>query len=564
MSKNCFCLVTHKWDDVTSAQWKRICDDIGDSADLWILMDVTSDVSAAEATSMLREINSGVFSAKTTNVFSFDEVFVRKKLESRGYDLQYYEQPQNLFYGNIMSAFMAFYLQCEENSRGYDYYWFKEWDVEYTGSWKTLLDKYASNDDDYISRSMVHGTTYNPLWWHAGQYKTTTLEKFAKEDLIKTFNPIMRLSRKAMEYLDKVFSEGNSGFYEIFLGTVLKKAGFKLGGFLDNGDCELRGFKFLQRGRSLEQDDLTKKDMLYHPVKKFIEISREDKDFDNIENNKNMSSRLRLDGEDLGFAWRERFSHVYCVSYAPYKERREKLIEELKRVGILNDKADDNGKPFFTFHMTVDNKFEQNLLYTSWFKHPTNNKRFNRGALSLAMGHYHVMKEALALGYERILVIEDDIAFLKDKDEIFNMLRAFPKSDIVMLDKITPQKNLWNSIVSEDNRNPEDLYVECPDDLILWTTSCFSLTRAAMEDICARQERSFNVADYYTNSFAVPDNPDSGFKFEEREITRSASIKSLACQRPSEETISDHGESNSIYKQEGQYDCGIVLEDYNL
>jgi hypothetical protein len=133
-----------------------------------------------------------------------------------------------------------------------------------------------------------------------------------------------------------------------------------------------------------------------------------------------------------------------------------------------------------------------------------------------------------------------------------------------MLDKITPQKNVWNSIVSEGNRNPEDLYVECPDDLILWTTSCFSLTRAAMEDICARQERSFNVADYYTNSFAVPDNPDSGFKFEEREITRSASIKSLACQRPSEETISDHGESNSIYKQEGQYDCGIVLEDYNL
>jgi len=264
--------------------------------------------------------------------------------------------------------------------------------------------------------------------------------------------------------------------------------------------------------------------------------------------------------DDLILAWRRKFSHVYCVSYAPYKERRQKLIEELKRVGII-DRDDDPAHPFFSFHLTVDNKFEENLLHTSWFRHPSQNKRFNRGALSLAMGHYHVMKEALALGYKRILVIEDDIAFLKDLEKIADIIYSIPDGDIVMFDKITPQKDLYDELLNDAKNG---LYFECPHNLVLWTTSCFSLTPAAMEDICMKQEKYFNVADYYTNAFVPLETNDSPIELAPRDITRFVSIKSIACQRPSEETISDHGETNSVYNQEGQYACGIELEEYNI
>lgn len=267
--KNCFCLVTHKYDDMIKAQLLRISQDLeGTDTDLYILFDVTTVQSLLGLISLVDDKKMGIF--KTTKIYSFKEKDIVSALVSRGYRLEYYERIPVLFYGNIMTAFMKFFLDFNN----YDYYWFKEWDVEYTGNWKTLIDKYSSIDDDYISKSVTADAKYNPTWWHAGEWDLTTMEPFKEEELVKTFNPLMRLSNRALRYLDKVYSEGNCGFYEIFLGTALKRAGYKIGGFYERGDLDLAGFKFLQKGRSLDIESLTRKNKLYHPVKIKYNIPR--------------------------------------------------------------------------------------------------------------------------------------------------------------------------------------------------------------------------------------------------------------------------------------------------
>lgn len=267
----------------------------------------------------------------------------------------------------------------------------------------------------------------------------------------------------------------------------------------------------------------------------------------------------------LASTWRENFEHVYCISYAPYKKRREKLFKELRRVGIIHPDSDrDKDEPFFTMHYTVENQFEEMLLTHPGFRWPKHNKRFNRGALSLAIGHYCVMKEALSLGYLRILIIEDDIVFLRDLDKISDIVSNRPMADIIMYDKVMPStcRQSWENDL-EMKKTQDREYVYLGKDDIVWTTSCYSVDSSAMWHITECQEESFNVADYYTNAF-VPARDYSMLLSPSSSITRCASVTSLACQRPSEETISDHGEANSVYSQPGLYDCGINFEDYNF
>jgi len=265
---------------------------------------------------------------------------------------------------------------------------------------------------------------------------------------------------------------------------------------------------------------------------------------------------------DLSNLWRDRFDHVYCISFAPYKDRREKLLEEVRRVHIVDYVTDDFTHPFFTVHYTVENPFEQLLMSHPNFRYPKHNMRFNKGALSLAIGNYCVMKEALSLGYKRILIIEDDIAFLKDFTSIIELFEGgIPDTDIIMYDKVVPNKTAWE----HDMKNGvfcNGKYVKLSPQDIVWTTSCYSVNEKAMHHIIRCQETSMNVADYYTNAFLPTEN--YSMILGNTGISRSASILGLACQRPSRETISDHGNTNSVYNQNGLYDCGINLGEYNI
>lgn len=265
---NCFCLVTHKYNDFVRKQWFEIMNELRDTNTKPVLLFDFTQLPAENGIDQLtRDFNDGLIDI-INSVSLFDESIICNNLGKRGYDIRYYEGIPKLFYGNIMLAYMNFFFANQD----FNYYWFKEWDVEYTGSWKYLIDKYENIDDDFISRSSALGTEYKKDWFHYGQWKTTTIPPFKDTEVIVTFNPLTRFSHRALDYLDYLYRQGNSGFYELFLGTVLRRKGFKIGGFREYGDLDMEGFDYLPNRKSLDSSKINKPNKLYHPVKEPVDF----------------------------------------------------------------------------------------------------------------------------------------------------------------------------------------------------------------------------------------------------------------------------------------------------
>ena len=254
----------------------------------------------------------------------------------------------------------------------------------------------------------------------------------------------------------------------------------------------------------------------------------------------------------LNYKIKSLFDQIYMISYLPYEDRRKKFMNK-DYFRIFSNSYDDFDD-LFSIYYTVPNPFDAMLLETPYFKSlHEHNMRFNQGALNLAMGHYHVMKEALGLGMRRILILEDDVAFLKDIDTIVNMLDNFPgDGNIVLFDKVCPM-HMKSEYEQAIENKINDYYAPYDHNLILWTTGCLALDRGGMEHIIECQEKAFNVADYYTNYFVPVPGKMIRYPFN---LKTYFSIKSIVCQRPdNKETISDHGQKNSVYNQNGLYDC---------
>ncbi len=263
-----------------------------------------------------------------------------------------------------------------------------------------------------------------------------------------------------------------------------------------------------------------------------------------------------VDFIDLKDRWREKFDHIYCISYAPYQNRRKLLIPELKRIGIL-----DSG--IFSFHYTINNYLDDILLNSSNFNREMNNPRFNKAALNLAIGHYSVMKESLQLGYKKILILEDDVVFRKNLDEVVPIIKPNDDVDIVLYDwvGIESQKNFFDVSSGKLKKYYQNTgYGQYDKNLILWGTSCYAVNDKAMQYITFNQEQKFNVADYYTNSFTF-----FGDNLAKDPLVRFFAYKHIAIQRPNRQTISNHGINGWVYQQNGLSDFGTIdIKDYNI
>lgn len=187
------------------------------------------------------------------------------------------------------------------------------------------------------------------------------------------------------------------------------------------------------------------------------------------------------------------FDHIYCLHYLPSEARLQKLKDELSRVGI-----------------------DENAKYFSWvYDYPTslldivyNDKRVNMSTplksssrsyiKRVSMKHYEIIKEAYSLGYNRILILEDDVRFHKDLDYIKKMLANIPNSDIVMFDKMTCSAALEATKYKRYIKTlPSDsLYGSMNDSGVFFIfCSCYSLNRKAMKQIIDTQEQSLQPPD---------------------------------------------------------------------
>ena len=99
---------------------------------------------------------------------------------------------------------------------------------------------------------------------------------------------------------------------------------------------------------------------------------------------------------------------VYCLIYEPYwNERRDKLLSEFARIGLTDVKF-------------IINERRQNNITSEQ---------------SVSYGHMKCYIDALSNNYKRIIIMEDDILFLKDVNLLNIMFLNTPKdADIVLYD----------------------------------------------------------------------------------------------------------------------------------
>lgn len=156
-----------------------------------------------------------------------------------------------------------------KENQGYDYYWLVEDDVRFSSEWKDFFGSFASCTSDFLS-SVIETKAENPTWYWWTSLKTGN-EVIAEEKLLKSFNPIYRLSRQALACIDAYLRIGWMGHYEVLLPTLLYNKGFLLEDFGGEGTFVRpeNNAKFYDdtsmRIAPVLPDD--RKNYLFHPVK---------------------------------------------------------------------------------------------------------------------------------------------------------------------------------------------------------------------------------------------------------------------------------------------------------
>ena len=113
--------------------------------------------------------------------------------------------------------------------------------------------------------------------------------------------------------------------------------------------------------------------------------------------------------------WKKHFDQVFVLHYAGYTEIEDKLNAELSRVGLVDSRI-------LTIHNNISSPFLSILQRNINCDSVPNAIR--PSSFSCSLGHYTIMKIAELKGYSRILILEDDIAFLKDVGKIESILDA--------------------------------------------------------------------------------------------------------------------------------------------
>lgn len=125
--------------------------------------------------------------------------------------------------GNLDLAFLEFRRRLPD----YDFYWFTEYDVHYEGKWGKFFEHFRCSDAAIIATTLDFISNIPHKLDILGYPKLIVPERLAwnKENMIKGFFPICRLSSLVFDALDREYRAGLGGHYEIILPTLTSLSG---------------------------------------------------------------------------------------------------------------------------------------------------------------------------------------------------------------------------------------------------------------------------------------------------------------------------------------------------
>lgn len=184
--------------------------------------------------------------------------------------------------------------------------------------------------------------------------------------------------------------------------------------------------------------------------------------------------------------WQQHFNRIYCIHYLPAQEKFPRLKEELKRVGIWDS-------PNFEMRYTCPSKYDECIFKEYQHKELAP----NLGYVNLCLEVRKILYEAKEFGYERILLLEDDVAFLKDQNELTRILDATPKDyDIVQYDKFVNNNSWmrreWQERCIEKRIN--DDFIDASGTLFT-SAACMALSKKGIEQMLYLMDETIMATD---------------------------------------------------------------------
>lgn len=223
--------------------------------------------------------------------------------------------------------------------------------------------------------------------------------------------------------------------------------------------------------------------------------------------------------------WDKYFDKIYCIHFLPTRnERIQRIEDEVSRVGILSSNI-------FHWKYTYLSPFQNVLRNNIAIKHQ--NLKDNLGAFNCAFAHYEIYKEAIGLKLNRILILEEDISFIRDLDQLEQQLNYMPNTDVCLLDKFC-----YDPYKYQQDLTTSDLYLNeyfrffdarCGN---FGSAACYSLSLKAMNAFCNIQETQFHCADELWNN--------QGNEFINNHLTKSYAVTNLGYQKSFDTAVHDN------------------------
>lgn len=242
--------------------------------------------------------------------------------------------------------------------------------------------------------------------------------------------------------------------------------------------------------------------------------------------------------------WKKHFDHIYCIHYLPYTDRYAKCLDELTRVGIRKSGV-------FSWKITWDSPIFDKLYEVC-------NAAPSVGCMKVGFSHYMCIKEAYELGFNHVLILENDNIFLKDLNKLEKIIEDIPEDyDICFLDKIPQSNKKYAEAIK--NKRVGNFFIDIDKDFYV-LANCYALSRKGMEHVIKCQERRLAISDSYLRfNASVPEEPG---------LKRYAAIFSAAIQNP---TYAAESENEKLRKERPGINSNIddykrilvKFEDYN-
>lgn len=185
------------------------------------------------------------------------------------YTLGYMPLGDSLVYGNCHFPVLKFFLSHQE----YDFFWTIEDDVIFTGDWNTLFDHYKEDQTDFIS-AFIRTIGEDPQWgWWNSLY--TNSEPIDTGTVVAAFNPIYRMSNRALQCLHKTLLRGWRGHAEVIVSTIMSCNRLSIkdmggtGRFVSKGEKDLFYTHDSHSYQALKIQPF-RPNTIYHPIKQKI------------------------------------------------------------------------------------------------------------------------------------------------------------------------------------------------------------------------------------------------------------------------------------------------------